>query len=177
MIRIVAGKYRHRTLKFPSLETTRPTKDMVREALFSSLGEKTINASILDLFSGSGSLAIEAISRGAKKGICVDKDKISAKTIKDNVRTLGIDNISIINDDYKNVLSNLDEKFDIIFLDPPYKMDVYQEILDQVMSLNLLNDFGIIVMESDHELSLANTYSFKLKTYKYGKSYITILRS
>lgn len=177
MIRIVAGKYRHRTLKFPSLETTRPTKDMVREALFSSLGEKTINASILDLFSGSGSLAIEAISRGAKKGICVDKDEISAKTIKDNVRTLGIDNISIINDDYKNVISNLNEKFDIIFLDPPYKMDVYQEILDQVMSLNLLNDFGIIVMESDHELSLINSYSFKLKTYKYGKSYITILRS
>ena len=67
MIRIVAGKYRHRVLKFPSLETTRPTKDMVREALFSSLGEKIYNASILDLFSGSGSLAIEAISRGAKK--------------------------------------------------------------------------------------------------------------
>ena len=177
MIRIVAGKYRHRVLKFPSLETTRPTKDVVREALFSSLGEKIYNASILDLFSGSGSLAIEAISRGAKKGICVDKDKQSVNIIKDNIRTLGIDNISIINDDYKNALSNFDEKFDIIFLDPPYKMDVYQEILDNVMSLNLLNDFGIIVMESDHELSLINSYSFKLKTYKYGKSYITILRS
>lgn len=176
MIRVVAGKYRHRELKFPSLENTRPTKDMVREAVFSSIGEKIINSNVLDIFSGSGAMIIEAISRGAKKGTCIDNDKNSIKVINNNIKTLGINNIDVLFKDYKDALSSLNEKFDIIIMDPPYKMDVYQEILSTLISLNLINEFAIIVMESDHVIELSNTYSFKLKTYRYGKTYITMLR-
>lgn len=176
MIRVVAGKYRHRELKFPSLEVSRPTKDMVREAVFSSIGEKIVASNVLDIFSGSGSMAIESVSRNAKKAICIDNDYNSVRVIKENIKNLNIDNIVILKEDYKNALNSLNEKFDIIIMDPPYKMDVYQEILDLLISLNLINDFAIIVMESDHVLNLDNTYSFKVKTYKYGKTYITMLR-
>ena len=90
MLRIIAGKYRHLIIEAPSTNTTRPTTDKVREAVMSSLGTSLIDATILDLFAGSGALGLEALSRGAKKAIFCDNNYLAIKTIKDNINKLKI---------------------------------------------------------------------------------------
>lgn len=173
-MRVVGGKYRHRELVMPQGDATRPTKDMVREAIFSALGTKVINAYVLDLFAGSGAFAIEAISRGAQFAYMVDNDLNACKAIRENLKKLNI-NYPLLDRDYLDAISYLQKnntKVDIIFIDPPYKMNNYQKIIDEVSPL--LNDNSTLVIESNSPISVTTSFT-KKKEYKYGKTFVTIL--
>lgn len=181
-MRIVGGKYRSRLIKFPlDAKVTRPTKDMVREGLFNALGEDINDAVVLDLFAGSGALGLESLSRGAKFVYFVDTSNLAIKVIKDNLISLKeIDNAELLNKDYYEALIELKDreiKFNIVFLDPPYKKMVIAEIIDFLFANNILSPNGIIIIETDYHLDLIDKRFKKIKEYKYGKTFITIKRS
>lgn len=178
-MRIIGGKYRHRLISFPDdMAHTRPTKDRIREAVFSALGD--INGfQVLDLYAGSGSMGIEAISRGAKHAIFVDISSLAIKTIKDNISNLNIDSSDyeiIKNNDLAAIESfkqrNL--KFDLVVLDPPYEQGEYEKIAELLVDSNLLNENAIIVMETNRAITLENIDYQKNKEYHYGEITIYI---
>lgn len=178
-MRIIGGKYRHRLISFPDdMAHTRPTKDRIREAVFSALGD--INGfQVLDLYAGSGSMGIEAISRGAKHAIFVDISSLAIKTIKDNISNLNIDSSDyeiIKNNDLAAIESfkqrNL--KFDLVVLDPPYEQGEYEKIVELLVDYNLLNENAIIVMETNRAITLENIDYQKNKEYHYGEITIYI---
>ena len=114
-MRIIGGIYRHRNIIFPSEKTTRPTKDRIRESLFSSLGDSIVTKRVLDLFAGSGAYGIEALSRGASFCTFVDLENEPIKCIKTNLSTLKIDNAKVVKSDYQNYLNTLQENsFDVV---------------------------------------------------------------
>lgn len=180
MIRIVGGKYRSRLLETPLNNKTKPTKDMVREAIFSSLSFDIQNAIVLDLFAGSGALGFESLSRGAKKTYFVDNDDEAISTIIKNAKVLNENNITILKKEYNSALQYfIDSKiaFNIIFLDPPYNNDIYNQIVNIILKNKLLDINGIIICESDHQLSFDESLFKKIRQYRYGKTYVCALRS
>lgn len=176
MIRITGGENRSRLLETPNTELTKPTMDKVRSAIFSALGDKAKNAIVLDLFAGSGSYGFEALSRGAKKAIFVDHSLEAIKVIKKNALNLKHENVEIIKDDSLSFLSENTEKFDIIFVDPPYKLDVYEEIVKTLISHSSIAENGIIVLESERELEFDQSSFKDVRFYKYGLAKVYILR-
>ncbi len=180
MIRIVAGKYRSRMIKTPPSNLTMPTKESTREGIFSALGEKITNAEVLDLFSGSGALAIESLSRGAKHAVMVDSSLESIRIINENLALLKETSAEVLNMDYEDALSKFSQEkrtFDIIFLDPPYKDNIYKHIINVLIRDKMLSKFAIIVVESNHNIIFDETLFTKIKSYKYGYSIVYILRS
>ena len=176
-MRVISGIYKGRQLKGYTLKGTRPTMDRVKESLFDILGDKVEKSVCLDLFAGSGNLGIEALSRGAKFGYFVDRKYMAYKTIKDNLSLLNILNAEVLNMDYLKALERLNTiKFDIIFLDPPYKSDYLEKAVRKISDLRLLNDKGLIVLESDDINKLYyNDYFREVVTRKYGDKYIRII--
>ena len=174
-MRIVGGKYRHRIISWPDDQSnTRPTKDRIREAIFSALGD--INGTtVLDLYSGSGAMGIEALSREASFCYFVDIAPIALKTIKANISSLNIpiEQYMVIARKDIDAINYINKKIDILILDPPYKQGKYNEIIDSCK--NMLSDNHIIVCESDHKLTYNETEYRKIKEYKYGEILVTIL--
>ena len=121
--------------------------------MFSMIQNYIYEAEVLDLFSGSGALALESISRGAKKAIICDKSKKAIQIIKKNIQKTHFDNeIQIVNKDYKKALEELkNKKFDIIFLDPPYKTDFGKEAIKIILKNEMLEEDGIMIFETDKE--------------------------
>ena len=178
-MKIISGKYKGRNIEGFTLDGTRPTMDRVKESLFATIQDYIENSIILDLFSGSGNLAIEALSEGAKYAYAVDKNYKACNTIKKNINTIGIDNIEVINLDYKQALLSFKDNitFDIIFLDPPYKTDYIKESLVKIENYNLLNNNGIVVCESDNlEKVVYSNYFNSVKEKKYGDKWVVILK-
>lgn len=176
MIRITGGTNRSRLLATPNSELTKPTMDKVRAAVFSALGDLVKNAKVLDLFAGSGSYGFEALSRGAASAIFVDKSRDAFSTIKENSRTLGYENVELIFGDSLEFLRANTHKFSIVFVDPPYKLDVYEDVVETLIKGNMLEDNGIIVLESERELKLDETLFGSVRFYKYGLAKIYIIR-
>lgn len=176
MIRIIGGINRSRLLDTPKGNLTKPTMDKVRGAVFSALGESTKNASVLDLFAGSGSYGFEALSRGAKKATFIDKSFDAIDVIKVNAKKLGHSNSDIYLKDSLLFLKETTSKFDIVFVDPPYKLEVYETVVKTLTERNLLSDNGIIVLESEKELDIDKTLFKDVRFYKYGLAKIYILR-
>ncbi len=176
-MRIISGKYKGRVLKGYTLKGTRPTMDRVKESLFASIQDYLDNSVCLDLFAGSGNLGIEALSMGAREVVFVDKEYMACKTIKSNLDMLDNNlNTTILTMDYLKAIERLyPKKFDIIFLDPPYKTDYIEKSLKKISELNILN--GIVVLESDSldKLNFSDYYE-EVKTKKYGDKYIRILK-
>ena len=177
-MRIVAGKYRHRQIIYPDDALhIRPTKDRIREALFSSLGDIS-SLTILDLYAGSGAMGIEALSRGAKSATFVDNNKIAINTVKQNIKNLEIDNVEIIfKNDYEALESLINQKksFDLIILDPPYQKGDYLGVIKTILDNSLLNSGGRIVTECDHELDFSSFHYQKIKSYHYGEIKVNVL--
>lgn len=175
-MRIISGKFRSRIINAPDGLNTRPSSDKTRESIFNIINPYIYDAKILDIFSGSGALAIEAISRGAKEATLIDHNINSIECISNNIKNLQIDNqCKVIHADY-NIISTLNDKFDIILLDPPYKLDVFNNILNIINENSLLQENGIIVYESDFEHSLKEDVpGYNLKVKKYGIAYVNIL--
>lgn len=152
-MRIIAGKFRGRKLQEFNVESTRPTLDRIKEPLFSILMPYMEGAYVLDLFSGTGNLALEAISRGARFAWANDINRQALKVIINNVRLTGCENcVKITGKEYEKCLKQVrDEncKFDIVFLDPPYALNYEEKALKLIVDYNILNKDGIIVLESD----------------------------
>ena len=175
-MRIVGGKYRHRLIVYPDDAThTRPTKDRVREAIFSAVGDIT-NYNVLDLYAGSGAMGIEALSRGASHCVFVDNSVIAIKTIKENITNLKIPNeeYEIIKNRDLVALDLLKQKFDLIILDPPYEEGQYEMIVDLLKQKDLLSENAIIVMEANRPIILENIDYKKNKEYHYGEIMVFI---
>ena len=175
-MRVISGKYKGKNLIGFNIDGTRPTMDRVKESLFGIIQNNIRDSIVLDLFAGSGSLGIEALSNGAKESYFFDNNIELINIIKNN--TKGIDGVHIMKSDYKNsleLLKNSNIKFDLIFLDPPYKLNLINDCLDKIYDYNLLNNEGIIVCE--YELENINTDKFDLiKEKKYGSKNIKIYK-
>lgn len=176
MIRITGGTNRSRLLVTPEGTLTKPTMDKVRAAVFSALGDKVQNAKVLDLFAGSGSYGFEALSRGATSATFVDKSHEAYKAIFENSKKLKETNISIVSGDVMDYIKSNNARFDIVFVDPPYKLEVYEEIVKTLTLNNELEDNGIIVLESERELEFDKTPFREVRFYKYGLAKVYILR-
>jgi len=179
-MRIVAGKYRHRLLLWPDDEKNiRPTKDRIREAIFSSLGD-IANLKALDLYAGSGAMGLEALSRGAKHSTFVDNNKIALETIKKNISSLKIasDEAKIMPMEDQKALALFikdDICFDLIFIDPPYLFDNYENLINQFLNNKLLSKDGMIVIESQKNLSFDSAKWKSIRRYQYGEINVDIL--
>lgn len=173
-MRVITGIARGKKLITLDGLDVRPTTEMVKEAIFSSLHFDLPGASVLDLFAGSGQLGIEAVSRGAKHCVFVDKSKNSIDIIKKNIESCGFNSQSrVLNMDSIEYLSVAKTGIDIALLDPPYRQGLIQKalpLLDRIMS-----DNSIVVCEHEKELVLEENYGRlkKTKTKRYGKIYIS----
>lgn len=175
-MRVISGE--KRGLKLYSLEgeTTRPTLDRVKESLFNILDSKGVNYEyVLDLFSGSGALGIETLSRGATKVIFCDKSKLAIDIIKKNIdKAKYYDKSDILNEDYivsLEKLYNKQKKFDLIFLDPPYNKGMGIKAIELISNYMLLNDNGIIILETNEEECIPKKIGIYeiIDERKYGK--------
>lgn len=177
-MKIISGYLKGRNLLGYDIDGTRPTMDRVKESLFATIQNNIPDSIVLDLFSGSGNLGIEAISMGAKKSVLVDKNKKAIEVIKNNVNSFDIDDrVEIINSDYKNALSLINKKMDIIFLDPPYDTDYIEKSIELIDKLDILNKDGIIVCESNSldKIIYPDNY-IEVKNKKYGDKLVVILK-
>ncbi len=167
MLRVISGKYRSRQLKEVKSTSTRPTTDKNKEVLFNTLGQYFSGGRMLDLFSGSGAIAIEAYSRGFQKCDLVENSTEALKTIKTNISSLKIpaEDLMVFKKDVFAYLAQTAEKYDLIIADPPYKLNRYDELIDLITSRQLLNDGGIMVLESDNTYELSEEY-LDLRKYK-----------
>lgn len=180
-MKIISGKYKGRVLKGFDIIGTRPTMDRVKESVFAMIQDYIRESTVLDLYSGTGNLGIEAISNGASKAYLVDNNSVAINTIKDNIKSLNIKEAIVINKNAKEALNDfLSNKtiFDIIFLDPPYHTDELNNSLSFInRNFNVLSSNGIIVCETEIEMDYLlydNLYIFKER--KYGIKKVTILK-
>lgn len=148
-MRVITGKYKGRKLVAPKNDA-RPTLDRMKETLFDILGDKPINAVVLDLFAGSGQLAIECLSRGAAKAVLCDNSRDAVAAIRANFDKIG-QKPNIVFGDFRNCLDGLEDRFDVIFVDPPYKSDFYLQVLNKICNRDLLKFDGIVVCEHSAE--------------------------
>ena len=177
-MKIISGKYKGRNLEGHNLDGTRPTMERVKESLFAIIQNYIDNAVVLDLFSGSGNLGIEALSEGASFAYLVDFNKKAADTIRKNLNAIGIKDAEVINLDYKKALNYLkDKKIDLIFLDPPYKTDYIEQSIKLIDEYNILSEDGLIICENDSldKIVYPNNYEV-VKDRKYGDKWVVILR-
>ncbi len=178
-MRVITGKARGTVLKTPEGLATRPTADRVKEALFSIIQFDIPTASVLDLFGGTGQLGIEALSRGAKSAIFVDQSEAACRLIKENLRRTKLEQDGrIICSDYLSYLKRCRERFDIIFLDPPYAEVFLENSLKMITEIDILQTGGIIVTERPLGKELPWEFSgyVRSRDYKYGKTLLTIYR-
>ena len=158
---------------------TRPTTDRVKEGLFNILQFDIEGRKILDLFAGTGQLGIECLSRGAASAVFVDRRSDAVKLIRENLKTTELtENARVISGDSMEYLKSLREKFDIIFLDPPYAAGLLEEAISHIAEFDILLPHGIIVAEHPVEKALpALAAPYRLhRTYRYGKIALTIYR-
>ena len=179
-MKIISGKYKGRNLDGFDIAGTRPTMDRVKESLFATIQNYIDESIVLDLFSGSGNLGIEALSEGAKYAYLVDYNHKAVKTINKNITTIGIKDAEVLNMDFKKALNYFKDKnikFDLIFLDPPYNTSYIEESLELIKEYNLLNEEGLIVCESDNldRIIYPNMYKV-VKDKKYGDKYVVLLK-
>jgi len=183
-MRVISGIARNRKLIAPEGMHTRPITDQIKEALF-NIWQFYINGSnFLDLFSGSGSMGIEAISRGANKVVMVDNDNQAAKVIKTNIVNCKLENTNHIlyKEDVFNVilkLKNNKEKFDIIYADPPFTVEsIFDPVMEALSDGELLAQDGIIAIRSASEKAMKDSYGVleKYREKKYGVSMVHFYR-
>lgn len=176
-MRIVAGNYGGRTLKTLAGRTTRPTTDKIRGAIFNMLGQRLEGGRVLDLYAGSGALAIEAVSRGADAAVLVEKDRAAQSIIAENIAmTKEADKFQLLKMPADRALMQLAGKFDWIFLDPPYAKEKMLADMEKLAAQDLLSAAVVVVCETAKEIELPETVAqlIKKKEKVYGITRITI---
>ena len=179
-IKIIGGILGGRFIQTP-VSVSRPTTSRVRESFFNINQSLVDGIDFLDLFAGSGAMGIEAISRGAKSAVFVEKDRKASQCIQTSINSLGIDHAcKVYCFDILKGLKRLDgHSFDIIYIDPPYKfyekMDIIVELLEEIANLKLLKQEGHLFLEAPYEISV-NLEEYKIiKVRKYGNSILHTL--
>ena len=159
-MRVITGTAKGIVLKTPDGQSTRPTAERVKEALFSAIQFHIPAAKVLDLFGGTGQLGIEALSRGAKSAVFVDLQENACRLIRENLRRTHLEEqAKVLRSDYASYLRNCSEKFDIIFLDPPYAEKFLENSLKMITEIDILQSGGIIVAERPLEKELDLQFS------------------
>lgn len=173
-MRIIAGTARHRIIKPVPDQLTRPTTDRIKESIFNILQFQIADKRILDIFSGTGNMALESLSRGARNAVYIDQRKISIETIQENIRSLGFEKQSrvIFSTALKAIetLGNEKATFDIIFCDPPYNKGFEIPTMELLAATNLLDTEGILIVRHQQNTVLPETVAtFHLaRQKKYG---------
>ena len=180
-MRIISGDARGRTLVAPAGQKTRPTQDYVRESLFNILQFQVNGASVLDLFAGTGALALESISRGAASAVLVDSDRAACEAIRKNIRSVQCaDRCRLIQRDYRQALMEIaekDEKFSLVFLDPPYRMTETGDMCRELALRGLLKHGALILVEHRKGFPPQTEGPFELEQVrKYGDTEISFVR-
>lgn len=182
-MRIITGKARGLKLKTPKGMDVRPTADRVKESLFNILGNRVIDAEVLDLFAGTGNLGLEALSRGAKKTVFVDHSSTSLKLTRENALLARLaeqaefykfDALSAL-----NRFAQVGRKFSIIFCDPPYNKGLVAKVLTGIAANGLIASGGVVIVEhSKHESIPEGIDSIKvIRMEKYGETILSFLAS
>lgn len=177
-MRVITGTARGRKLKEPADRRIRPTTDMVKESIFNIIQFQIEDARVLDLFAGTGQLGIEALSRGAGECVFVDESRESLKLAKENVALCGFeDRAKFTNTDALSYLRS-GEKFDIVFLDPPYDSDLLEKSIKNATTFDILRENGIMICESrkDKALPEPEREGYTKREYNYGKIKLTVFR-
>lgn len=146
-VKIIGGKFKGKLLKVLDAEGLRPTPSRVKETIFTWLKESLNGAKVLDLFAGTGALGLEAFSRGAQDITLIELNKDNYNNLKDTVQGFKSSNIHVLNDDAVHFLNNTQGCFDLVFLDPPYKLDIYKDCLSLLLKRNLISDNSLIYVE------------------------------
>ena len=181
-MRVISGASRGRKLVSLDSQNTRPTLDRVKEALFNIIQNKIEDTIVLDLFAGTGALGIEALSRGANQAVFCDKSKEAIRVITKNLEnTKNLEKSIIINKDYNQALKMLkDMRFNLVFLDPPYKTDYAILSLQKIIMSNILAEDGLIVIETDDEAKenqIKEIEGIKIvDKRKYGSIWLILIR-
>ena len=175
-MRVISGKLKGRVIEGDNILGTRPTQARIKESLFAMIQDRVVNSVVLDLFAGSGALGIEAISMGCSMSYFVDHQSKAYNIINKNISNLDIKDYSkIYKQEYSSFLKNIKEKFDIVFLDPPYDTDYIDRSIKLLLEYDLLNKDALIVCESSDMKKIPNNDKLKLrKERKYGDKYIVI---
>lgn len=178
-MRVISGEARGIRLTALKGDNTRPTSDKVKESIYNIINPYIYDARFLDLFSGTGNMGLEAVSRGAEKAVLVEKHRPCFKIIQDNITKTRLgDRVELLKSDVYTAIKRLsseNEKFDIIFMDPPYSKDLVRPCLEGISNGNLLDDDGIIIIEHDTkdliEDKIGNLVKYREK--KYGNTMIS----
>ncbi|MBE6111456.1 MAG: 16S rRNA (guanine(966)-N(2))-methyltransferase RsmD [Peptococcaceae bacterium] len=182
MVRIIAGHNRGRKLKSVPGMKTRPTADRVKEAVFSSIDGLLYGCRFLDVFGGTGSISLEAVSRGAEEAVILEKDADALKVIQENITACGQqqrcrvmrgDSLSSL-----NALGHQGKQFNLIYVDPPYQSGLYETVLQKIASENLLAKDGMILLEcaKNTSLSVENSIFFIYKEKNYGDTRVVYVK-
>jgi len=149
-LRIIGGQWRGRKLAFPDVNGLRPTGDRIRETLFNWLAPEIAGARCLDIFAGSGALGIEALSRGAAVSVMIERDRQAANAIRSNLRILNAPAASLIEGDSLQILAagNREQPYDVVFIDPPFSLDIWQAVIDALIAGNWLAETATIYIET-----------------------------
>ena len=179
-MKVISGKLKGRVIKGFDISGTRPTMDRVKESIFGMIQNYVNSSTALDLFSGSGNYGIECISNGASLVYFNDKNKKCIDVIKSNLENFNIlENSILTNMDYREALSyykNRNIKFDLIFLDPPYKEKIINDILFNIENNNLLNKNGLVICELIKKEDYISDKLILFKERKYGDKIVLIYK-
>ena len=171
-MRVIAGSAKSIPLFTPEGDGTRPTTDRIKETLFNMIRDEIYDCRFLDLFSGSGQIGIEALSRGAAEAVFVEKDRKNASLIEKNLeKTKLSENATLIRADVMSALSRQSGGFDIIYMDPPYKSGIENQVLSLIGERELLNDGGMIIIEAEllRQIETDDFVITREKVYKTNK--------
>ena len=175
-MRVIAGSARRLRLVTPEGNDTRPTQDRIKETLFNMIQNQVPGAVFIDLFSGSGGIGIEALSRGASKAYFIENAQAAYKCILENLKTTHFEEVAtVLKQDVVLGLRNIREKeADIIFIDPPYHGELYERTLSQLAQMDYVTENTMIIVEAakDYDISFAEGYGFevrRVKDYKTNK--------
>ena len=181
-MRIISGTARGTKLYTLNGDSTRPTLDRVKESIFNIIQKNILDSVLLDLFAGSGAIGLEAASRGAKKVILCDKSKDAINIINKNIEKTHLkEKVEVYNQDYKQCLEKISQnKFDLIYLDPPYEFNMWKELLNKIIEKKLITDETIIIIETDNKERVINelrkTAIEITSQKKYGRAEIIFLK-
>jgi|SRR3712207_5265405 len=178
-MRVISGSARGLKLNTPVDYDIRPTTDRVKESMFNIIAPYIYDAVVLDLFSGSGALGIEALSRGAKEAYFCDKDPKSVSVTKSNVAKAKLeDRSTVMVGDYTKCIKYISDRglrADLIFIDPPYYKGLFEEVLSSIVEYDVLERDGILLVEHDYKLPIEHVSGLKIqKEKKYGKTAVTV---